>query len=352
MKKFFSSAVGIIAVGSIIGVVATLLQYFGNPGNMGFCVACFARDSAGALGLHSVKKLSYIRPELVGLIIGSLIAALVNREFKPRGGSSTMIRFFFGAFAAVGALVFLGCPWRASLRLAGGDLNAVTGFLGLISGIFIASRFIKKGYSLGRSYESKNRVPGLVLPIFMVVILLLMIFGFSKVVVGSAPRAPLFVSLGLALVVGFLAQRSRFCTVGAFRNIIMVKEFHLFKGLAAFILTAFIMNLILGQFHLGFENQPAAHTMHIWNFLGMLLTGMCFTLSGGCPGRQLILAGEGDSDAATFFMGLLVGAGFAHNLGLTSSGKGIGEYGAIGTVVGIVFCLIIGFTMIEKRVKS
>lgn len=349
MKKFFSSSFGIVAVGSIIGIIAAVLQYSGNPGNMGFCVACFARDTAGALGLHGVKKLHYIRPELVGIVLGSLIAALLSKEFKPRGGSSAIVRFFFGAFAAVGALVFLGCPWRASLRLAGGDLNAVIGFLGLISGIFIGSRFIRKGFSLGRSYQIKNKASGYIFPVFMLSIFLLMVFGFSKISIGGAPHAPVLLSLLLALIVGFIAQRSRFCTVGAFRDVIMVKDFHLLKGVGSFILAAFVMNIILGQFKLGFTGQPAAHSMHLWNYLGMLLSGMAFTLSGGCPGRQLVLSGEGDNDAATFFMGLLVGAGFAHNFGLTSSGKGIGQFGAAGTIIGIAFCLIIGFTMVERR---
>lgn len=353
MKKNFSSTLGIIVVGSSIGIIAALLQYLGNPGNMGFCIACFARDTAGAIGIHSVNKLSYVRPEITGIIVGSLVASLIFKDFKPRGGSSTIIRFFFGAFAAVGALVFLGCPWRAALRLAGGDLNALTGLAGLIFGIFIASRFTKMGYSLGRSHELKGKASGFVLPAFMSGILLLMVFKFTNITVGSAPHAPILISLVLALIVGFIAQRSRFCTVGAFRNIIMVKDFHLFKGIISLILAAFIMNLILDQFKLGFIGQPAAHTMQLWNFLGMVLSGMCFTLAGGCPGRQLVLAGEGDNDAATFFMGLVVGAGIAHNFGLTSSGKGIGigQYGAAGTIIGIIFCLIIGFTMIEKRAK-
>jgi len=38
-------------------------------------------------------------------------------------------------FAMFGALVFLGCPWRAFLRLAGGDLNAILGIGGLVAGI-------------------------------------------------------------------------------------------------------------------------------------------------------------------------------------------------------------------------
>jgi hypothetical protein len=41
------------------------------------------------------------------------------------------VRFILGMIAMIGALVFLGCPWRAMLRLAGGDGNAIFGVLGL-----------------------------------------------------------------------------------------------------------------------------------------------------------------------------------------------------------------------------
>lgn len=43
----------IILAGIVIGIIASLLVYFGNPVNMGFCIACFLRDTAGAMGLHS-----------------------------------------------------------------------------------------------------------------------------------------------------------------------------------------------------------------------------------------------------------------------------------------------------------
>ena len=43
----------IIGVGLIIGIIAVALVYFGNPANMGFCIACFLRDTAGTLGFHS-----------------------------------------------------------------------------------------------------------------------------------------------------------------------------------------------------------------------------------------------------------------------------------------------------------
>ena len=35
----------IIGAGIIIGVIAAALVYFGNPANMGFCIACFLRDT-------------------------------------------------------------------------------------------------------------------------------------------------------------------------------------------------------------------------------------------------------------------------------------------------------------------
>ena len=41
----------IVIAGLIIGVIASLLVFFGNPSNMGFCIACFLRDTAGGLGL-------------------------------------------------------------------------------------------------------------------------------------------------------------------------------------------------------------------------------------------------------------------------------------------------------------
>ena len=74
-----------------------------------------------------------------------------------------------------------------------------------------------------------------------------------------------------------------------------------------------------------------------------LSPNLAFTLAGGCPGRMLIMSGEGDSDAGSFVMGLLVGAAFAHNFSLASSATGIGAFGIPATIVGLVFCLLVGF---------
>ncbi len=368
LRNIFAGRWGIILVGGAIGVTAPLLQKLGNPGNMGVCVACFVRDTAGALGLHRAAVVQAVRLEIIGFVLGSLVAAVIFREFRPRAGSAPIARFVLGAFAMIGVLVFLGCPWRALLRLSAGDGNAVLGLAGFTTGIWIATLFFHKGFNLGRSHATYVSV-GLILPMIVTGLLVLRFLcpppsaQTAKVALDSGVKsvqsgvlfysvagpgrmvAPLVVSLGAGLLIGFLAQRSRFCTMGAIRDLILFRHPHLFWGVLALVIAAAATNLILGQFRPGFEGQPVAHSQHVWNFAGMVLAGLAFALAGGCPGRQLFLCGEGDGDAAVVVMGMFAGAAFAHNFGLAASPKGPGPHSAVAVAIGIVVCLAIGFTM-------
>ncbi|MBW2568946.1 MAG: YedE-related selenium metabolism membrane protein [Deltaproteobacteria bacterium] len=359
LKNIFATRWGIIGVGGLIGTLAALLQKLGNPGNMGICVACFERDIAGAIGIHRAAVVQYMRPEIIGFVLGSLIAAYIFKEFRSRTGSAPIVRFVLGVFAMIGALVFLGCPWRALLRLAAGDGNAIFGLLGLTGGVWIGTLFLKGGYNLGRTKKTHTSV-GWLLPLIMSGFLILM-FIFPQIKCDpksgvlfyslkgpGAMHASLIISLAAGLAIGFLAQRSRFCTMGALRDLILFKQTHLLSGIIALVVAAFIVNIILDQFHPGFAKQPVAHTMQVWNFGGMVLAGLAFALAGGCPGRQLFLAGEGDGDAAIFVIGMISGAAFAHNFGLASSPKGVGPHGIAAVIVGLIVCLFIGFTMRKK----
>ena len=236
-KDYFATLAGIIVVGLVIGGLAATLQRIGNPANMGVCVACFTRDIAGALGLHRAGIVQYLRPEIPAFCLGSFLAAMVFREFRPRNGSAPVIRFFLGMFAMIGALIFLGCPWRAMLRLAGGDWNAILGIVGLIVGISIGVGFLRGGFNLGRSYRSRT-VAGLAMPAVMLVLLVLAFlypqFGeegkaalFRSAKGPGAASAAVVVSTIAGLVIGFLAQRTRFCTVGGIRDVILMRDFHL-----------------------------------------------------------------------------------------------------------------------------
>ena len=80
--------------------------------------------------------------------------------------------------------------------------------------------------------------------------------------------------------------------MGAFRDLLLLRQIHLLLGVVGLVVFAFIINLVLSQFHPGFANQPVAHTMSLWNFGGMVLAGLAFALAGGRPGRQLFPAGK------------------------------------------------------------
>ena len=349
----------VVIAGAVVGLAAVVLTHLGNPANMGFCIACFLRDITGAVGMHSAAKVQYVRPEIIGLVLGAFIMSVATKEFRAKAGSSPATRFVLGAFVMIGALAFLGCPLRMVLRIGGGDLNAVVGLVGFTLGIFIGIQFLKRGFSLKRAYPV-GKGEGGVLPIVMTGLLILVIavpslFKFSEEGPGSK-HAPMLAALLIAVVVGALAQRARLCMVGGIRDIVLFREPKLLMGFGAILVSALVCNLILNGvgeatfFHLGFEGQPIAHTDGLWNCLGMLLVGFGCVLLGGCPLRQLVLSGEGNSDSAVTVLGLIVGAAFCHNFGLASSADGPTSAGKIAVILGIiVVALIACLNTIKKK---
>ncbi len=343
--------VELVVVGGLIGVLAVLSVMKGNPGNMGICIACFIRDIVGGLGLHRAEVVQYIRPEIIGIVLGAMAISVVQKEFKPRVGSAPLLRFVIGFFVMIGALVFLGCPTRMLLRLAGGDLNAIFGLAGFVAGVGVGIFFLQKGYSLKRSYKS-SAIEGSVISIMQAVLLILLMSGagfilFSQEGPGSK-HAPILWSLIVGLVVGVGAQKTRMCTAGSFRDIIMFKDFTLFWGIFSTFVFALIMNIVMKKFNLSFAEQPVAHMDGLWNFLGMVVVGFGAILLGGCPLRQLVLAGEGNVDSAITVIGLAVGAAFAHNFGLASSPKGPTPAGQMAVVIALIVFVVIGFMNIRK----
>lgn len=353
LTRWFTSKWLIIIGGLIFGVLGSLLVEWGNPANMGICAACFLRDITGALGLHRAGAVQYIRPEIIGFVLGAFGSAFIFREFRSRGGSAPMIRFILGAFVMIGALVFLGCPIRALLRLAGGDLNGITALAGIVFGVLIGIFFLKRGFNLGRSFKMGS-MAGWIMPAAMIGLLLLAIITPSYIfetAKGGGPgalHAALGVSLVVGIAVGVMAQRTRFCTVGGWRDLFLMRDTYLFSGIAAFFIGALVTNAIIGNVTWGFEDQPIAHTDHLWNFFSMTLVGLAATLLGGCPLRQMILSGEGDTDAGMTVLGLIVGAAFAHNFLLTSSAAGPSDFGPIAVIVGLGFCATVGLTMRDR----
>ncbi|MDR2788140.1 MAG: YedE-related selenium metabolism membrane protein [Candidatus Accumulibacter sp.] len=347
-----SRTVLLVAAGVTIGMLALLLAMNGNPPNMGVCVACFLRDTAGALNLHNAAPVQYLRPEIPGFVLGAFGAALVTREFDPSAGSSPLLRFTLGFFMMLGCLVFLGCPLRMALRIAGGDLNAVIGLSGFATGVGIGAFFLRGNFALPPR-KPQTRGEGVCFP--LLVLALLALFLFRNEIFAASPqgpgsqRAPVWLALTGGLLIGAIVQRTRFCFVGMISHIFLFRRFSMFLGVGALTLVVFAGNLALDQVRVGFTGQPVAHDDALWNFLGMALTGLCGAFLGGCPLRQVVGAGQGNSDAAVTVIGMLLGAAVAHNFALASSVAGPTAGGKGMVIVGLIVALIVGFAYSAGR---
>ena len=360
---FLNKKPGLLVAGLVMGLLMAVLAIAGNPANMAICAACFIRDVAGSLKLHSAEPVQYFRPEVVGMVVGSLILAFATKEYRSTAGSSPMVRFILGFVMMIGALVFLGCPLRMVIRMSAGDLNAWVGLIGFILGTGTGAFFLKKGFSLGREYDT-GKAAGSVLAIALVVLLILSLttalFAASEKGPGSM-HAPWIISLVAALIIGALGQRTRICFASGFRNAWLMRDFTLLLPIIGIFIAMLVFNIAVGGFKLSFAGQPIAHSQHIWNILGLYAVGFSAVLAGGCPLRQMILAGQGSSDAAVTFLGLLVGAAFAHNFGLAGAAAaaatdtaaatvgGPALAGQIALIAGIAVLFIVGFTNIRKR---
>lgn len=118
-----------------------------------------------------------------------------------------------------------------------------------------------------------------------------------------------------------------------------------------------IYNIATGNFVFAFDTPGIiAHSEHLWNILGMYAVGFAAVLAGGCPLRQLILAGQGSSDSAMTVIGMFIGAALAHNFGLAASGTALNaetqevvagavpSYGKVAVIICIAVCFVIAFT--------
>ncbi len=346
------------AAGVVCGLVAACLAFFGNPANMAFCIACFIRDTAGALGMHSAEAVQYARPEIIGLVLGAFIISVATKEYRSTAGSSPMVRFVLGMILAIGSLVFLGCPLRMIIRMSAGDLNAWVALIGFVLGVGTGVIALKKGFSLGRAHVT-NRMSGAILPALMLGILVLALCTSLLKSSESGPgsmHAPILMALAGGLIFGAFAQKARMCFAGSVRDVILMRNFDLLTVIGGFFVVMLIFNLATGRFTLAFDTPGIiAHSEHLWNILGMYAVGFAAVLAGGCPLRQLILAGQGSSDSAVTVIGMFVGAAMAHNFGLAASGTALDAEtqeviagavpfnGKVAVIICIAVCFIIAF---------
>lgn len=338
----------ILATGLAIGGLGVWLSFLGNPRNAGICISCYLENLAGALNLHGNARMQYVRPELIGFVLGAALMAFAGREFRSEGGSSPALRFFGGAILIVGCGVFMGCPIRMALRLGAGDFTAASGLVGLVAGVWLGFEFLKRGFYLGEA-APMPLINGLLLPLIAVGTLIAVLMKsplFQSSASGpGAERAPFAIALGIGLAIGALAQRSRFCITGNIGNFLAARDYKIASGVLAMFGSALVVSLLLGGFHPGVDAQPGSHLAYGWSFLGMGLVGVTSVMIGGCPFRQVVLASQGSTDAAAAVAGMLAGAALVQTWGLASSNIGPTPAGEIATLVSLAFVLMVGLAL-------
>lgn len=134
------------------------------------------------------------------------------------------------------------------------------------------------------------------------------------------------VTLLVGILIGWLAQRSGFCSIGGFRDFFMFRHTRLLYGYLALIGGAFIGYLIfwlvtptafenffwvLGKGLMPVPGAPANLTVMAYIILaviGGIAVGLIGVLLGGCPLRQLVMTSEGSIKSLCFVIGMCIGA--------------------------------------------
>jgi uncharacterized membrane protein YedE/YeeE len=134
------------------------------------------------------------------------------------------------------------------------------------------------------------------------------------------------VTLFFGVLIGWLGQRSGFCSVGGFRDFFLFRHTRLLYGYLALIIGGFFGCLAFWLVTPGaFENffwllqkglmpvpgAPANLTVAAYIVLavaGGIAVGLIGTLIGGCPLRQVVMTSEGNMKSLFFVLGMCIGA--------------------------------------------
>ena len=142
---------------------------------------------------------------------------------------------------------------------------------------------------------------------------------------------PIF-TLGLGTLIGYLAQRSGFCSIGGFRDYFLLKHKRLLHGYLALIISAFIsyviFNWIVADAFPNFiwaankedpltpiPGAPGGLTVNAYIILAIIGgfgLGIVGVLLGGCPLRHTVMGFEGNLKSIVFIIGMMVGAVIFH----------------------------------------
>lgn len=140
---------GIVA--GLLAVMAGVLLEVRPPEAYGVCMACHARDLVNwtinvVADTHlTVAPASLVFPVLttIGVLLGALLGATTNGEFRWQSPDNSWKTFVYGVFVMNFALLAGGCAIRLLLRASAGEALGVTGFGGMVAGSVLATFWLR-----------------------------------------------------------------------------------------------------------------------------------------------------------------------------------------------------------------
>ena len=141
------------------------------------------------------------------------------------------------------------------------------------------------------------------------------------------------ITLLLGFLIGYLAQRSGFCSIGGMRDLMMFRHTRLFFGylglIGGAVLGYFIFWLIIPAAFPNFywmttQSNPltpipgAPGGLEVGSYILLAIIGgfgmgLIGVLLGGCPLRQIVMSTEGNLKSVSFVVGLAIGAIIFHS---------------------------------------
>ena len=147
--RITATTTGIVA--ALLAVIAGSVFDVRPPDAYGICMACHARDlvnwtvNAAAGTRLTVAPVSLVFPVLtpIGVLLGALLAAHTNHEFRWQRPEHPLKTFVYGVVVMNGALLAGGCSIRLLLRTAAGETLGIIGFGALAAGVILATQWLR-----------------------------------------------------------------------------------------------------------------------------------------------------------------------------------------------------------------
>ena len=260
------------------------------------------------ISLHTVALLN------IFIVLGAFISSLFSKEFsiKVAPVGELVKGLIGGALMGIGATVGIGCTtggfFSGVPALSGGALFLTLGFM---LGTFVALKYLLwemealPKMSMGKSctlIPGTGKKTGWQRWLGWILIAVVLYIFSNYTAKGTTISKILGWHIFIALILGIILQRSRFCIVRAFREPFMTGESSAPVAVILSVLIVLIGFTVLKYFGVGNAGETAVRAIEMKsvyaNFwlralIGGFIFGLGMTVAGGCAVGTLWRAGEG-----------------------------------------------------------